>query len=344
MPVLQNILYVTRDGARLHKDGEAVAVKLDEQVLIRVPFINLEGIVTFGWEIQLSPELMGACSENGVAISFHNTHGAFRAAVHGYPTGNVLLRRIQYRRADDPEATRAVAIRCVQAKIANQRTLVRRAAREHHDPGIAASLTRTADILDNRLHAVERADNLASLRGYEGEAAAAYFDNFNALITHPDPSLRLAGRSRRPPLDPVNAVLSFLYTMLAHDCRAGCASVGLDPQVGFYHADRPGRAGLALDLMEELRPVLADRVTLSLFNRRQLDARSFKTFDNGAVLLTDDARKTVLQVWQERKRDEIRHPVLDENIPIGLLPRVQAQLFARHLRGDHAAYLPYLWR
>jgi len=344
MPVLQNTLYVTRDGAYLFKDGEAVAVKLDGKVLIRVPFINLESVVTFGWNIGFSPELAGACAERGVAISFHNAHGAFQAAVHAYPTGNVLLRRIQYRKADDPDASLAIAKRCVQAKIANQRTLVRRAAREQADATIAEGLTRTANLLDNRLRTVEAASDVASLRGHEGEAAAAYFDSFNALVTHPDKSLRLKGRSRRPPLDPINAVLSFLYTMLAHDCRAACASVGLDPQVGFYHADRPGRAGLALDLMEELRPVLADRATLSLFNRRQLDARSFKTFDNGAILLTDEARKTVLQVWQERKQEELRHPILEENIPIGLLPRVQAQLLARHLRGDHESYLPYLWR
>jgi CRISPR-associated protein Cas1 len=218
------------------------------------------------------------------------------------------------------------------------------AAREHADQTASEQLTRTANILDNRIHATDSAADIDSLRGHEGEAAAAYFENFNDLLTHPDTSLRLKGRSRRPPLDPVNAVLSFLYTMLAHDCRSGCASVGLDPQIGFYHADRPGRAGLALDLMEELRPVLADRATLSLFNRRQLDAKSFKTFENGAVLLADDARKTVLQVWQERKQEEIVHPVLGEKIPLGLLPRVQAQLLARHLRGDLPAYLPYLWK
>lgn len=344
MPVLQNTLYVTTDGVRLFKDGEAVAVKLDDKVLLRVPLINLEGIVTFGWDIYCSPELMAACAERAVAISFHNAHGAFQAAVHAYPAGNVLLRRTQHRTADDPARSLAIARRCVQAKIANQRTLLRRAAREHADSGAAERLTRVANVLDNRLRATDLAADTASLRGYEGEAAAAYFENFNDLITHPDPALRLRGRSRRPPLDPVNAVLSFLYTMLAHDCRAACASAGLDPQIGFYHADRPGRAALALDLMEELRPVLADRVTLTLFNRRQLDARSFKTFENDAVLLADDARKTVLQAWQERKHEEIRHPVLDENIPLGLLPRIQAQLLARHLRGDHPAYLPYLWR
>ncbi len=344
MPVLQNTLYVTRDGAYLFKDGEAVAVKLEGKVLIRVPLINLEGIVTFGWDIACSPELMAACAERAIGISFHNAHGAFQAAVHGYPTGNVLLRRTQHRAADDPSKCIAIARRCVQAKLANQRTLLRRAAREHADSVAAERLTRAANILDNRIHTTDSAADIDSLRGHEGEAASAYFENFNDLLTHPDATLRLSGRSRRPPLDPVNAVLSFLYTMLAHDCRSGCASVGLDPQIGFYHADRPGRAGLALDLMEELRPVLADRAVLTLFNRRQLDTKSFKTFENGAVLLTDDARKTVLQVWQERKQEEIAHPVLGEIIPLGLLPRVQAQLLARHLRGDLPAYLPYLWK
>lgn len=344
MPVLQNTLYITRDGAHLFKDGEAIAVKLDGKVLLRVPLINLEGLVTYGWEITVTPELMAACAERAIAISFHNAHGAFQAAVHAYPTGNVLLRRTQHRTADDPVKSLRIARRCVQAKLANQRTLLRRAAREHADTAAAERLTRTANILDNRLQATDAVEDIAGLRGYEGEAAAAYFETFNDLITHPDPTLRLAGRSRRPPLDPVNAVLSFLYTLLAHDCRAGCASVGFDPQIGFYHADRPGRAGLALDLMEELRPVFADRVTLTLLNRRQLDAKSFKRFENGAVLLTDDARKVVLTAWQERKQEEITHPVLDEKIPLGCLPRVQAQLLARHLRGDHPDYLPYLWK
>lgn len=344
MHVLQNTLYVTRDGSYLFKDGESLGVKHEGKVLIRVPLINLEGVATFGWDIACSPELMSACAARAIAISFHNAHGAFQAAVHGYPTGNVLLRRTQYRTADDPAKSLGIARRCVQAKIANSRTLLRRAAREQAVPEASARLTRAANVLDNRLRATDAVADTSVLRGYEGEAAAAYFENFNDLITHPDTTLRMTGRSRRPPLDPVNAVLSFLYTMLAHDCRAACASVGLDPQIGFYHADRPGRAGLALDLMEEFRPVLADRAVLTLFNRRQLDAKSFKTFENGAILLTDDARKTALQVWQERKQEEIRHPVLEETVSVGLLPRIQAQLLARYLRGDHPAYLPYLWR
>ena len=344
MKILQNTLYVTKENAYIRLDGESADVRLDGKSLGRFPLINLAGIVTLGWDIACSPALMGACAERGIAVSFLNPHGKFLAAVHGYPNGNVLLRRRQHRAADDPAAALDIARRCIQAKFSNTRTLLRRAAREAKDADTAAALSLCADIHRNRISETLRATTTDELRGIEGDTAAHYFRGFNALIVSPDEKMRLAGRSRRPPRDPVNAVLSFLYTLLAHDCRSACAAAGLDPQIGFLHADRPGRPGLALDLMEEFRPVLADRVALSLINRRQLSARDFRFFENGSVLLSDEARRTLLQVWQERKREEITHPTLSEKMPLGLVPLMQARLLARHLRGDFAHYLPFLWK
>lgn len=344
MKVLQNTLYVTKENAYLRRDGESVDVRLDGKSLGRFPLINLEGIIVLGWDIACSPSLMGACSERGVSVSFLNPHGKFLAAVHGYPNGNVLLRRRQHRTADDPAASLDIARRCIQAKFANCRTLMRRAAREAKDAGTAEKLGLCADIQHARIAETLRAENADMLRGIEGDTAARYFSSFNCLIASPDEKMRISGRSRRPPRDPVNAVLSFLYTLLAHDCRSACAATGLDPQIGFYHADRPGRPGLALDLMEEFRPVLADRVALSLINRRQLSSKDFEWFETGAVLLKEAARQTLLQTWQERKREEITHPILGEKMPLGLLPLMQARLLARHLRGDFAHYLPFLWK
>lgn len=344
MKVLQSTLYVTKENAALRRDGESVEVRLDGSVLGRFPIINLESIVVIGWDIFCSPAVLGLCAERGVAVSFLNPQGKFLAAVHGYPNGNVLLRRKQHRAADDPAASLDIARRCIQAKFANCRTLLRRASRECKNPDVAGTLSLCADLHHARIHETLRAGNADALRGVEGDTAAKYFKCFDVMISSTEKEMHISGRSRRPPRDPVNAILSFLYTLLANDCRAACAAAGLDPRIGFLHADRPGRPGLALDLMEEFRPVLADRVALSLINRRQLVARDFQFFENGAVMLKDDARKTLLQVWQERKREEITHPVLGEKIPFGLAPLVQARLLTRHLRGDFEHYLPFLWK
>lgn len=344
MKILQNSLYVTKENAYLHLDGASADVRLDGKSIGCFPLINLAGIVTLGWKIMCSPALMSACAERGIAVSFLNPNGKFLAAVHGYPNGNVLLRRCQHRAADNPAVALDIARRCIQAKFSNARTLLRRAAREAKDAGTAEILTRCADIHRNRIAEAQNAGTADALRGIEGDTAAHYFGSFNALITSPDEKMRIAGRSRRPPRDPVNALLSFLYTLLAHDCRSACAAAGLDPQIGFLHADRPGRPGLALDLMEEFRPVLADRVVLSLVNRRQINSTDFRFFENGSVLLSEDARKTLLQVWQERKREEITHPLLGEKMPLGLVPIMQARLLARTLRGDFEHYLPFLWK
>jgi CRISPR-associated protein Cas1 len=339
-----NTVFVTLEDAYLCKDGEALLVRHGHEDKLRVPLLNLDGIVCLGWNISCSPQLMGRCAEAGVLISFLTPHGKFLAAVHGFTSGNVLLRREQYRRADLPAATLAIARNCVAAKIYNCRLVLQRALRDHPGEARGLALAEGVAYLDLRLRGVAHVQDLDTLRGVEGESAAAYFARFNQLLTVDDPALRLDGRSRRPPLDPVNALLSFLYALLAHDVRSACEACGLDPAVGFLHRDRPGRASLALDLMEELRPVFADRLALSLFNRRQLGSGDFDYHEAGAVTLKEKARKGVLVAWQERKQDDLIHPFLQEKISLGLLAHVQARLLARHLRGDIDTYPAFLWR
>src|SRR5690606_2360999 len=263
--------------------------------------------------------------------SFCDPRGRFMAAVNGFAPGNVLLRRAQYRAADAPAQTLAIARHCVAAKIANCRRVLQRGLRDHGDEDSprAAALATAAQHLGHRAEAALAVTELDSLRGVEGDAADTYFQAFNHLITADEPAFRFTTRSRRPPLDPLNALLSFLYSLLAHDIRSACESVGLDAAVGFLHRDRRGRPGLALDLMEELRPVLADRLALSLINRRQLTVKDFPARENGAISLNDDSRKTVLVAWQQRKQDELQHPFLGEKTTLGLIPHLQARLLAR---------------
>lgn len=339
-----NTLFVTLEGAYLRKDGAAVEIRHEGESKLRVPLHNLDGIACFGWDTSASASLMAACAEAKVSLSFHNPYGKFLASANGFTSGNILLRREQYRRADHEPAALAIAINMVAAKIANSRNVLMRAARDHGDknPEAATRLHQAADFLKLRIQLATLATSLDSLRGVEGDAAAAYFAAFPCLITRSDNDFALNGRSRRPPLDPPNALLSFLYSLLMHDCRSALESCGLDSQCGFLHRDRPGRPSLALDLMEEFRAFLADRTALSLINRRQLGPKDFEFKENGAVYLKDDSRKTVLTAWQERKQDEIRHPFLDETTTVGLLPHLQARLLARHLRGDHDAYPAFL--
>lgn len=341
-----NTLFVTLESAYLRKDGEAVEVKLAGESKLRVPLHNLDGIACFGWDTTASASLMAACADAGVTLSFHTPHGKFLAAAQGFTSGNILLRRAQYRAADDPAWSATIARNMVAAKIANSRTVILRAARDHGDksPERGAALLSAADLIARRLELALRATTLDEIRGFEGEAATVYFSVFNHLITHPSPTLRLDGRSRRPPLDPVNALLSFLYALLTHDCRSAVESCGLDSQCGLLHRDRPGRPSLALDLMEEFRAFFADRLALSLINRQQIGPDDFETKENGAVLLREASRKKVLVAWQERKQDELTHPFLDEKTTVGLFPHLQARLLARHLRGDLDAYPAFLWK
>jgi CRISPR-associated protein Cas1 len=335
-----NTLFVTTDGAYLAKDGQAVLVRADKKVLLRVPLHNLDGIVCFG-RVGISTALMAVCAENGVRISMLTPYGKFVAAIVGFQPGNVLLRRRQYRVADDEPQAAAIAANIVAAKMANCRSVLLRAGRDN--PAGVEALAPVAKRLAHQIDFARTCRSLDELRGMEGDAAGSYFGVFQRLINVPDEAFRFGGRSRRPPLDPVNALLSFLYSMLAHDARSACEAAGLDAAVGFLHRDRPGRPGLALDLMEEFRPFLVDRLVLSLINRRQVSADGFTVTAAGAVRMNDKARKTVLVAYQKRKQDEITHPFLGEKTSLGLLMHLQARLMARHLRGDLDVYPPFVW-
>jgi CRISPR-associated protein Cas1 len=341
-----NTIYVTSEDAWLRKDGANIVVEVDGSERGRAPLHMIGGVMCFS-RTGASPALLAACAEEGIALSFLSPNGKFLARVEGPRTGNVLLRRTQYRVSDDPQRAVPIVRGIVAAKAGNQRTVIRRALRDH-GVDMAESARAAVEEAERRLTDVARrtlqASDVAALRGIEGEAALVYFGVFDAMIRAGDGAFAFRGRSRRPPLDRINALLSFLYAMLGHDCRSALESVGLDPQVGFLHADRPGRASLALDLMEELRPVLADRLAISLINRRQIGANDFLIEDGGAVSLKEDARKAVLVAWQERKRDELRHPFLGESVTLGLVAHLQALLLSRHLRGELDGYPAFLWK
>lgn len=338
-----NTLFVTTQGAYLRKDGQAVAVRIEKETRLRVPLHNLDGIVGFG-RVSMSPALMGACADAGVSISFMKENGRFLAAVNGFTSGNVLLRRDQYRTADDLARCLEVGQAVVAGKIANCRTVLRRAARDSSDQSRIDVLDRIAKKLTASLNEVSNATELAGLRGIEGDGATLYFSAFNSMINVPAKEFEYTKRTRRPPLDPLNAMLSFAYTLLTHDVRSACEATGLDSQVGFLHRDRPGRPGMALDLMEEFRPFLADRLVLSLINRQQIQAKDFMLRESGAVYLNDSGRKTLLTSWQERKQDTITHPFLNEKTTVGLLMHLQSRLMARYLRDDVDAYPPFIWK
>ena len=338
-----NILFVTTQGAYLNKEGESVIASVEREVKLRVPIHTLGGIVCFG-NVLCSPFLMHHCAENNVLISFLSEQGRFLARVQGPVNGNVLLRRQQYRLADDPAASARIARAVVLGKVANCRTVLQRALRDHADKNGQAEIEIAARRLGHLLKELEEPLPVESLRGKEGDAANTYFGVFNHLITAQKEAFFFHARSRRPPLDNMNALLSFLYTLLVHDASAALESVGLDPQVGFLHAERPGRPSLALDLIEEFRPFLADRLALSLVNLRQLQGKDFERSESGAVTMSDVARKELLTAYQKRKQEEIQHPFLDEVVSIGLLFHVQALLMARHLRGDLDGYPPFIWK
>ncbi len=341
--ILQNTLYVTTQGAYVGKDGEAVAVRVEGATVLRVPLHHLAGIVCFG-QVSCSPALMGVCGERDVAISYLTESGRFLARVEGPVSGNVLLRRSQYRWADDAERTVGVARAIVAGKIVNGRAVLRRALRDHGGMAGRGQVEAAVNWLGGVLARLRDERDLERVRGLEGEAAQHYFGAFDHLITAQKSTFAFTGRSRRPPLDPLNALLSFAYVLLTHDVRAALESVGLDPQVGFLHRDRPGRPGLALDVMEEFRPWLADRLVLSLVNRQQVTADGFRVEQGGAVSMTDATRRTVLAAWQERKREELTHSFLGERMPVALALQMQARLLARHVRGDLDAYPPFVWR
>jgi len=333
---LLNTLYITRQESYLHKERETIVIKQGKDKLGQFPAISISNILCFG-QVSVSPFLMGFCGEQGIGLSFYTEYGKFLARVQGKQTGNVLLRRAQYRWADDDEKSVAIARLFVAAKIANGRSVLMREVRNHGDnPALSQAIKRLA----TSLRRVQHAQAVSESMGIEGDAANAYFSVFNELLR--GTGFTFGGRVRRPPTDPVNALLSFAYTLITHECSSALQGVGLDPYVGFLHQDRPGRVSLALDLLEEFRAPWADRFVLTLINRKQIQLNDFITEASGAVRLKDDARKIFLTAWQERKQVEIMHPYLQEQVPIGLLPHCQAMLLARHIRGDTEYYPPYL--
>ncbi|HML75748.1 MAG TPA: type I-C CRISPR-associated endonuclease Cas1c [Anaerohalosphaeraceae bacterium] len=343
MKHLLNTLFVTTQGAYLAKTGDTVEVLHEQQTKLRVPIHTLGSIVCFG-NVTCSPFLMGMCGEKNVMVSFLTENGRFLARVHGPVNGNVLLRKEQYRRSDDVAASAEIARALVIAKIANSRVVLSRALRDRPDTAGKDRIEKALVEMGQHLDDLKYPKPLDTVRGLEGMAANAYFDCFDNLITANKDVFTFLLRNRRPPLDNVNALLSFLYTLLVHDVESALEGVGLDPAVGFLHRDRPGRPSLALDMMEELRAYLADRLALSLINRQQVKPEGFQKTESGAVVMDDDTRKTVLIAWQKRKQEEITHPFLQEKIPLGLLAHVQAMLMARFLRGDLDGYPPFLWR
>ena len=337
-----NTLFVTTQGSYLAKDGETVAVRLEGEVKLRIPVHTLESIVCFG-NVSCSPFLMGLCGESGVTISFLTENGRFLARVIGPVSGNVLLRREQYRQADNLEQSANLSSAFITGKVANCRTVLRRMLRDHGDKVEVSAFETAINHLSASLRRLQAGLDLDGIRGVEGDAAHVYFSLFDQLVSRNREDFTFQQRSRRPPLDRMNCLLSFLYTLLLHDIRSALECAGLDPAVGFLHRDRPGRPGLALDLMEEFRP-LADRLALSLVNLGQLQKKDFVVSETGAVTMKDEARKTLLVNYQKRKQEEIHHPFLEKKMTIGLLFHTQALLLARFLRGDLDGYPPMLWK
>jgi CRISPR-associated protein Cas1 len=343
MRKLLNTLHVMTQGAYLHRDGETIAIKVEDELKLRVPIHTLEGLVCWG-RVLCSPPVLGLCCERGVGVSFLTEQGRFLARVNGPVSGNVLLRRQQYRMADRESDALPLVRNIVTAKIANSRVVLLRSARELADEARENLLREAGNRLSWTGLDAARAVSIDEARGHEGVAGQVYFSVFDQMINGDREAFRFAGRSRRPPLDRVNAMLSFVYALLRHDIESALETVGLDPAVGFLHTDRPGRPSLALDLMEELRAALADRLVLTLINRRQVQAAGFTTQDGGGIEMDDATRKQVVAAWQSRKQDEMEHPYLKERIPLGLVPYVQALLLARHLRGGLDAYPAFFWR
>lgn len=346
MKVFKNTLYVQTEKTHLHKEGMNIVAKVQNKETARIPIHTLNGIVCFG-HVYMTPPLMAYCAEEGVSVTFLTEHGRFQARIEGPVRGNVLLRKAQYRCADNVTRCLQLGSRFLLGKLHNQRAVVRRFVRDHGDTLKASAQTDLRRFDSNATAAIDvvardKAGDLNEVRGVEGSVARAYFDTFQYLIlAH---GFAFKGRSRRPPLDPVNCLLSFIYVLLTRDISGAMESFGLDCQAGFLHSDRPGRPSLALDMLEEFRPCFADRLALSMINRRQLVQKDFITLKSGAVQLTKQGRRLVLVGYQEKKRRELKHPFTGEKEKFGNMWFVQAQLLARSLRGDLESYPPFLWK
>jgi CRISPR-associated protein Cas1 len=341
---LLNTLYVMTPGAYVHLENDTLRVDVERDKKMQVPLHHLGTVVCFG-DTMLSPGIMHRCAEDGIGVVLLDRNGRFKARVEGPVSGNILLRQAQHRTAGEAGFALDVARSVIAGKVKNARQVLLRGAREAGDDGDRAALDQAAAWLGHAVAKLPLASNLDEVRGIEGDSAKRYFEAFNHLIRKDArEAFAMDGRSRRPPRDRMNALLSFLYSMTMNDCRSALESVGLDPQLGFLHAVRPGRAALALDLQEEFRAFLADRLALTLVNRGQVRENDFLLREGGAVQLTDDARKTVVVAYQERKQEEVTHPLLDTKVPVGLLPQLQARLLACVVRGEAEGYIPFLTR
>ncbi len=343
MRKLLNTLYVTTPDAYLSLDGENIVILKGEAELLRLPLHNIESIITFNYT-GASPALMGACAEKNIALTFMTQNGRFLARITGEVKGNVTLRKAQYNLSNSDIESAKIAKNMIVGKIYNSKWMIERATRDHALSLDVEKLKTVSKFLSNSIKYVSDSDNLEQIRGFEGEAASQYFSVFDDLILQQKEYFYFKGRNKRPPLDNVNAMLSFIYTLLVHDIGAALETVGLDPYVGFLHRDRPGRISLALDLIEELRSIYADRFVIYLINMKIINEKGFNQKENGAVIMDDATRKNILSAWQSRKQEEITHPFLNEKIEWGLVPYVQAMLLARFIRGDLDAYPPFLWK
>ena len=343
MKKLLNTLYVTSENSYLALDGENVVVFDEKTEIGRLPLHNLEGIVSFGYR-GTSPALMGACAERNISLCYLTPQGKFLARISGRVKGNVILRQQQYASSRDEQVSLDIARNCILGKVYNARWVLERAVRDHELQIDAEKVKAASGFLKQSLEFIQASQSKDQLRGYEGEAASIYFGVFDQLILQQKRDFAFHGRNKRPPLDPVNALLSFVYTLLTHTITSALETVGLDPYVGYLHTDRPGRASLSLDLIEELRAVLADRFVLSLINKKMVSKKNFSKKENGAVLMDDEARRKVLTEWQNKKKEVITHPFLKEKVEWGMVPYVQAMLLARYLRGDLDGYPVFLWK
>ena len=343
MKHLLNTLFVTSEDIYLSLAGENVVANREHQEIARYPLHTLAGIISFSYP-GASPALMGACAQRDISLAFCTPRGRFLARVTGASSGNVLLRRTQYRIADDPDPCCRIARSMIFGKIYNARWSIERTRRDHGLRLDSGHLSSVSSQLKELLPQITEAFSLDALRGLEGAGATLYFSVFDQMLLGEKPFFQFSGRNRRPPQDPANALLSFAYSLLTHDCASALESVGLDSYVGFLHRDRPGRTSLALDLIEELRPCMADRFVLTLVNNRVVGKSDFDIQENGAVFLNDMGRRTFLKHWQTRKQEILTHPYLQEKLSWGLVPYIQALLLARCLRGDLDSYPPFLWK
>ncbi len=338
---LLNTLYILTEGSYAHLDHDTIKIQVNGETKLRLPLLNFGSIVCFG-NVLISPALMSACAEDGRAITFLSTNGKYLARIEGSQITNALLRHTQHQRSDDAQFAMQTAKNCVAGKMQNSRSVIMRAARESGNADDTDVLRETASVLAEDILHLQDADSTDAIRGFEGFAAQKYFSVFDTMVKVNNDQFRFEARTRRPPLNPVNALLSFSYTLLLHDCISALCGVGLDPLIGFLHTLRPGRPALALDLMEEFRPIFADRLALTLINRQQITAADFIFYDSGAVYLNEKGRKTVIAAYQKRKQANVHHFLLQRELPLGLVPHIQARLLARTIRGDMAEYPPYV--